>query len=61
MRLTVNGGHLDFQMYRGGVRRGISKRDKAREIITTVLFHERKLTKCLEQTDNQYKQHYLNF
>ena len=22
-RLTVNGGHLDFQMYRGGGRRGL--------------------------------------
>ena len=61
VRLTINGGHLDFQMYRGGGSRGLSKRDKAREIITTVLFHERKLTKCLEQTDNQCKQHCLNF
>ena len=23
--LTVNGGHLDFQMYRGGGRRGLPK------------------------------------
>ena len=36
MRLTVNGGHLDFQMYRGGGRRGLLKHDKAREIITSM-------------------------